>query len=104
MPKAGDLVFFNNTWDMNRNGKWDDPLTHVGMVTGVEEDGTVVYIHHASRGVQRYRMNLKYKGVYKVGNKIVNDYLRKRPKRDKNRGKYLSDKFFYRFADVLNAI
>ena len=102
LPRTGDLIFFNNTYDMNKNGKWDDYLTHVALVTGIEEDGTVVHIHHVSRGVQRYRLNLNRKGVYKDGKKPVNDFLRRRPKWDQDRTKYLSENLFYRFINVLD--
>ena len=103
LPRAGDLIFFNNSYDKNRNGIWDDPLTHVSLVTGVEEDGTIVYIHHVSRGGQRYRMNLDRVGVYKDGSKRMNDFLRRRPKRDKDQKKYLSDALFFSFVDVLGS-
>lgn len=48
-PEAGDLVFFDNTWDANRNREVDDPLTHVGVVVAVESDGRVRYVHVGSR-------------------------------------------------------
>src|SRR5690606_39104519 len=44
-PWVGDLVFFDDTWDRNGNGLWDDPLTHVGLVIDVEPDGTVLFAH-----------------------------------------------------------
>jgi probable lipoprotein NlpC len=34
----GDLVFFHNTWDFNRDGFPNDPLTHVGVVESAERD------------------------------------------------------------------
>lgn len=58
VPHRGDLVFFDNSWDKNGNGKLDDPLTHVGLVEGVREDGTVLIIHRANRGIVRDAMNL----------------------------------------------
>jgi hypothetical protein len=58
LPHVGDLVFFDDTWDRNRNGRADDPLTHVGIVEKVAEDGTITFIHRVKRGELRYRMNL----------------------------------------------
>jgi peptidoglycan DL-endopeptidase CwlO len=58
-PRPGDLVFFQETYDQNRDGRRNDGLTHVGLVDEVEADGTVVVIHRVSRGVVRYRMNLE---------------------------------------------
>jgi hypothetical protein len=57
---AGDLVFFKETYDFNRDGQANDGLTHVGLVDDVEADGTVVVIHRVARGVVRYRMNLAH--------------------------------------------
>lgn len=59
-PLVGDVIFWDNTYDHDRNGKWDDPLTHVGMVTEVSADGTVAYVHHNVRtGIVIEYMNLR---------------------------------------------
>ena len=34
VPVPGDLVFFNNSYDRNGDGRLNDPLTHVGLVRG----------------------------------------------------------------------
>jgi cell wall-associated NlpC family hydrolase len=57
-PTPGDLVFFRETYDQNRDGRRNDGLTHVGVVEGVDSHGTVTVIHRVRRGVVRYRMNL----------------------------------------------
>ncbi len=57
-PLAGDLVFFDDTWDENGNGRVDDPLSHVGVVERVDDDGTVVFVQRAGGRVIRSRMNL----------------------------------------------
>jgi len=57
-PRPGDLVFFRDTYDRNRDGRFDDPFTHVGIVEGIDEDGTVSFIHRGSRGVARGAMTL----------------------------------------------
>ncbi|MDH5716530.1 MAG: CHAP domain-containing protein [Spirochaetia bacterium] len=101
MPRTGDLIIFNNTYDMNKNKKWDDKYTHVSVVTGVEKNGTIAFIHHVSQGIQRYRMNLFKNTVYKEGDVKYNDFIRRRPKSDKNKEKYLSSSAFYTFIDVL---
>ena len=56
--KTGDLVFFHNTYDRNRDGRLNDSLTHVGVVEEVKTDGTVTYVHHAGARILRFRMNL----------------------------------------------
>jgi hypothetical protein len=76
-PVAGDLVFFKETYDLNRDGQLNDGLTHIGLVEKIEEDGTVIVIHRVARGVVRYKMNLQFRdsAVNNAG-RAVNDYLR----------------------------
>lgn len=56
-PAPGDLVFWSDTYDRNRNRKADDPFTHVGIVERVDR-GTVVFLHRGARGVARGFMTL----------------------------------------------
>lgn len=58
-PSPGDLVFFDDTWDRNGNGRRDDPLTHLGLVEWVDVDGTVTFLHRAGQGVTRGQLNLR---------------------------------------------
>lgn len=59
LPAPGDLVFFDNTFDSNGDGRWNDELTHVAMVTAASGDGTISYVHtHVRRGVVIEQMNL----------------------------------------------
>ena len=59
-PEAADLIFWDNTYDENEDGKWNDALTHVAMVMEVDRLGTVVYVHYNyRRGVVLEQMNLR---------------------------------------------
>lgn len=62
-PSPGDLVFFDDTWDRNGNGRRDDPLTHVGLVEWVDVDGTVTFLHRGGQGVTRGQLNLRHPGL-----------------------------------------
>jgi len=58
-PVPGDLLFWDNTYDKNSDGRQNDELTHVGMVVSVNREGTVEYIHHNYRkGIVLASMNL----------------------------------------------
>jgi hypothetical protein len=58
-PEPADLVFWDNTYDANEDRKWNDALTHVGMVMEIAREGTVVYVHYNYRkGVVLAQMNL----------------------------------------------
>lgn len=99
-PRAGDLVFFRETYDQNRDGRRNDGLTHVGLVEDVLEDGTVLVIHHVRRGVVRYRMNLEHAGLRKdpKSGKIVNDYLRPA---GRTAGQVLTGQLFVAYGSLL---
>jgi len=75
-PASGDLVFFRDTYDRNRDGRLSEGLTHVGIVEETGPDGTVVVIHRVKRGVVRYRMNLSHPDLRSAGGERLNDYLR----------------------------
>lgn len=82
-PKPGDLVFWDNTYDKSRSGKVDDPLTHVGMIVSVSDNGDIQYIHHNyARGIVLEHMNLNepslYSRVEDGETVIVNSFMRAR--------------------------
>jgi hypothetical protein len=55
----GDIIFWDNTYDSNGDGEFNDLLTHMGMVVYVLEGGTIEYIHYNdNRGIVLERMNL----------------------------------------------
>jgi len=90
LPKPGDLAFFDNSYDRNRNRKLDDELTHVAVVESIDSDGTVTVIHRTGRGVVRGSMNLFFpdKRRDRAG-KLINAYLRRKKKRDNKDTPYL---------------
>ena len=95
----GDLVFFNNTWDYNGDGKVNDPLTHVGIVERQEQDGTIVFISRVAGAVERYHLNLALPHVHKtVDGRILNDYLRRKDVIDPSNTSYLAGELFAQFA------
>ncbi len=76
-PRPGDIVFFTETYDRNRDGRENDGLTHVGVVDRIDADGTVHVIHRVAGGVASYRMNLSQPRDRKdASGRVVNDWLR----------------------------
>jgi hypothetical protein len=95
----GDLVFFNDTWDYNGDGKVNDPLTHVGIVERQEANGTVIFISRVADAVERYHMNLNLPHVHKTADgRILNDYLRRKDVLDPSNTGYLTGELFAQFA------
>ncbi|MBW2703568.1 MAG: CHAP domain-containing protein [Deltaproteobacteria bacterium] len=100
VPAIGDLVFFDNTHDRNKDGRANDPLTHVGIVERVDADGTVTFIHRVRRGTLRYRMNLfqpKQRRA-KQSRKTLNHHLRLGASKGEPR---LTGELFHAFATLI---
>lgn len=82
-PSPGDIVFWHDTYDRNRNGARDDRLTHVGIVEYVV-DGTVVFLHRGGKGVARGAMTPERPGVAAQGATLLNSALREKSPRGKD--------------------
>jgi hypothetical protein len=76
-PAPGDLVFWRDTYDRNRNGRADDGLTHVGIVEYVV-DGTVVFLHRGGKAVARGAMTPDRPTEAKANGVVVNSPIRAR--------------------------
>jgi hypothetical protein len=79
-PAPGDLVFWHDTYDRNRNGRSDDGLTHVGIVQYVV-DGTVVFVHRGGKAVARGAMDPSRPREASANGVVVNSPIRKRDPR-----------------------
>jgi hypothetical protein len=80
-PVTGDIIFWDNTYDRNEDGKWNDPLTHVGMVMNVSANGDVEYVHlNYRRGIIIENMNLRQPEIHQRMEKgqmrIINSPMR----------------------------
>ena len=58
-PRPGDVAFFHDTFDRNRDGRVDDPFTHVALVERVR-GSHVTLIHRGSRGIARLHLDLTH--------------------------------------------
>ncbi len=97
--QAGDLVFFDNTWDYNGDGLVNDPLTHVGIVERVESNGTIVFISRVAGAIERYRMNVAYPHIHRTADgRLLNDYMRRKHWRDGEQTPYLTGELFAAFG------
>lgn len=99
----GDLVFFDNTWDFNGDGRLNDPLTHVGVVERLEPDGTVIFISRVANAIERYRMNLDQPHVHKTAQGLVlNDYIRRKHPADSDHTARLTGELFSFYGNLLD--
>ncbi|MGV3622718.1 MAG: CHAP domain-containing protein [Archangium sp.] len=89
-PQPGDLVFFRETYDRNRDGLRNDGLTHIAVVESVSTEGDVVFVHRGAKGVERSKMN-----VIEPLSRERNDILRVKSKKE---GPKLTGELFVDFA------
>lgn len=73
-PQVGDLVFFNNTTRATKGGS-KKLITHVGIVSKVNEDGSVKFLHNIRGKNVLSVMNLSLPNDHKIAGKQVNDYI-----------------------------
>ena len=98
-PTPGDIAFFDNTYDRDKNGVNDDAITHTAVVTAVSTNGTVEMVHTGSAGVVKLTMNLLHPHDQSdEGGGVLNDYLRAKSKRDPHGTKYLAGELWVGFA------
>ena len=73
-PQVGDLVFFNNTTRATKGGS-NKLITHVGIVSKVNEDSSVEFLHNIRGKNVLSVMNLSLPNDHKIAGKQVNDYI-----------------------------
>lgn len=95
VPRPGDLAFFRDTYDRNRNGRADDGVTHVALVEAVEGDR--VTLLHRGRRVERIHMDLSDPSA-----RTANDPVRVRRRRDRPGTRYLAGELFVGYAAFLD--
>jgi hypothetical protein len=101
--RPGDLVFFDNTWDFNGDGKANDPLTHIGIVEELEQDGTMVFISRVASAIERYRMNLEHPHIHKAPDgHVLNDYIRRKRPTDPADTARLTGELFASYGNLLS--
>jgi len=101
-PEPGDLVFFDDTYDRNHNGRTDDPLSHIAVVLEVAPDGTILMAHNGtSKGRTTLRMNLEMPHTRTATDgRVVNDWLRALRESDPKGTDYLAGELWKAFATM----
>ena len=76
--RPGDLVFFHDTYDRNRDGRRNDGVTHVGIVESVAQGGQVTFVHRTRAGIVRSRLDLRQPLLQRDrAGRVHNDVLRR---------------------------
>ena len=106
LPRPGDVIFWDDTWDANGDGNLaDDALTHAGVVLSVDPDGTIHYVHeHVIKGVVVESMNLFHpRDYYGPQGRIINNAMAMNSgvSRRDNPAHWTSGDLWDSFGDVL---
>lgn len=82
-PKVGDLIFFANTVKKYAKAKKSvDNITHIGIITKIDDDETIHFIHHTKGKNLISQMNLSYPTDVNYEEKKINSYMEKCPKNE----------------------
>ena len=103
LPVTGDIIFWDNTYDRNEDGQWNDSLTHVGMVMNTSRDGTIEYVHlNYRKGIIIEHMNLRKSDVHQQLEKghirIVNSPMRMKQAGKDHPQNWLAGQLYKTFA------
>ncbi len=103
-PKKGDIIFFDNTYDRNKNNKADDILTTVGIVIDVDKEETINFYYYTKNSIVINQMNLKNQKVEFLTEKNVKKSLNTkmfwRNKQQKDSFPELSGELFNSFGTL----
>ena len=101
-PKVGDLVFFDDTHDRDHDRRWDDELTHIGVIVEVEPDGVATFAHAGTtRGRTYGKIDVERPWVNRDSNgNLVNSYVRDPEWGDPSDASYLAGELWVAFATV----
>lgn len=97
LPKKGDLIFFANTLKKYAKNKGEDNITHIGIVTKIDEDETVHFIHHTKGKNLMGYMNQNYPTTASYNGKTVNSYMEKC---SANNSKCLAPSYFSAYGNI----
>jgi hypothetical protein len=102
LPAPGDLVFFDNSYDRNGDGRLNDRFTHVGLVEEVLADGTALIVHATNHGIVREPMNLlRPHQAAAADGRAINAPLRRKDRGDAPQTPRLMSELFAGFGRVL---
>lgn len=94
-PRPGDLAFFHDTYDRDRDGRANDPYTHVAIVEAVL-GREVLLLHRGGRGIERVRMDLS-----RPADAGANDPVRRPRASDPAGTRFLAGELFAGFGAVV---
>ena len=102
-PAVGDVIFFHNTFDRNSDRRNNDWYTHIGLVEGVDSDGTIHVLSFREGRVDSFSVNLENPRIArdKASGKVWNTALRAARNDDPAFTQHLAGELFAGFGSLL---
>lgn len=102
LPRPGDLVFFHNTADTNKDNRNNDWYSLIGIVEKIDADSTVSFVALHFGKIQRLSMNLKSPQVRRneKKGKVINAFLRIKRMDDPEYTQYLAGELYAGFGTL----
>jgi len=101
-PAPGDIIIWDNTWDVAGDPNFPDGHTHAGVVLSVDSDGRVEYLHESvTRGVTTAYLNLYDPDTGLRNGKVVNSpmYIGSNFGKKDNPARWTSGQLWSAFGD-----
>lgn len=105
LPLPGDLVFFHNTEDQNRDNRNNDWYSMIGIVEKIGADGTISFIAPHFGTIKRIALNLRRPQVRrdeKTG-QVINAFLRVKRMDDPEYTQYLAGELYAGFGSLFRS-
>jgi len=100
LPKVGDIVFFSDTLQKTKRQTGSLNITHMGIVTAVDDDETVHFIHNIQGKNKIDQLNTKFSKHHIISEKYINSFLKRCPK-NRQKSECLTSFFFSAYASPI---
>ncbi len=97
LPNIGDLIFFKDTV---KSSKIKPQISHIGIVSDVHDDNTIIFIHQLNGKVTKGHINLNNMDSHNINGKIVNSFIVRCPTKNTPNHKCLSSKFLAGYGKI----
>lgn len=97
LPNIGDLIFFKDTV---KSSRIKAQISHIGIVSDVHDDNTIIFIHQLNGKVTKGYINLKNMDSHNVNGKVVNSFIVRCTTKNTPNHKCLSSKFLAGYGRV----
>lgn len=97
LPNIGDLIFFKDTV---KPTKTKSQISHIGIVSDIHDDNTIIFVHQINGKVTQGYINLNNMDSHNINGKVVNSFIVRCTTKNTPNHKCLSSKFLAGYGRV----